>query len=94
MICIYKHIDYILIGKNKFIIGVENMKISARNILKGKVKSIEKGPITSLVKIEIESPSIVTAIISKESVEDLNIKIEDEVCTIIKSTEVIVAKED
>lgn len=70
------------------------MKISARNILKGKVKSIEKGPITSIVKIEVESPSTITAIISKESVEDLDFKIDDEVFAIIKSTEVMLGKED
>lgn len=70
------------------------MKISARNILKGKVKSLEKGPITSIIKLEIESPGVITAIISKESVEDLDIKVEDEVFAIVKSTEVMIGKED
>ncbi len=69
------------------------MKISARNILKGKVESVEKGPNTATVKIKVESPGVITAIVSKESVEDLDIKIGDELSAIIKSTEVIVAKD-
>jgi molybdopterin-binding protein len=69
------------------------MKISARNKLKGNVKSVEKGPITSTVKIQIESPSLITAIISKESVEELDVKVGDEVMAVIKSTEVMIAKE-
>ena len=69
------------------------MKISARNILKGKVESVEKEPNTATVKIKVESPGVITAIVSKESVEDLDIKIGDELSAIIKSTEVIVAKD-
>lgn len=69
------------------------MKISARNSLKGKVESVEEGPNTATVKIKIESPSIVTAIISTESVKDLNIKVGDELTAVIKSTEVMVAKD-
>jgi molybdopterin-binding protein len=69
------------------------MMISARNNLKGKVESVEKGPNTATVKIKIESPSVITAIISTESVNDLNIKIGDELSAVIKSTEVMVAKD-
>ena len=69
------------------------MRISARNMLKGKVESVDKGPITSTVKIKIESPAIVTAIITKESVEDLDINVGDEVMAVVKSTEVMIAKE-
>jgi molybdopterin-binding protein len=69
------------------------LKISARNCFTGKVESVEEGQITAKVKVKIESPGIITAIISKESVEDLEIKVGDEVIAVIKSTEVMVAKE-
>lgn len=69
------------------------MKISARNGLKGKVESVKEGPNTATVKIKIESPSLITAIISTESVKDLNIKVGDELIAVIKSTEVMVAKD-
>jgi len=68
------------------------MKISARNILKGKVESIDEGQVTSTVKIKIESPGTVTASITKEAVAELGLKDGDEVYAIIKASQVLVAK--
>ena len=45
------------------------------------------------MKIKIENPTEITAVITKESVGDLNIKVGDEVVAIIKATEVMVGKE-
>jgi len=70
------------------------MKISARNMIKGTVESIEEGAVMDSVKIKIETPDIITAIITKEAVKELGIKKGEEVIAIIKSTEVMVAKED
>jgi len=69
------------------------LKISARNRLIGTVKTVEKGDIVAKVKLEIETPTTVTALISREAVEDLNIKPGDEVAAVIKATEVMIAKE-
>jgi len=69
------------------------LKISARNRLKGTVQEIDKGVVTAKVKIKIDKPVLVTAIISKEAVEDLEIKVGDNVQAVIKATEVMVAKE-
>jgi molybdate transport system regulatory protein len=71
---------------------VLRLKISARNQLKGKVVSIEKDGITAKVKVEIKAPAVVTAVITKEAVEDLGIKVGDEVNAVVKSTEVMIAK--
>jgi molybdate transport system regulatory protein len=71
---------------------VKNLKISARNHLKGKVVAVEKDGITAKVKINVTEPSIVTAVITKEAVEDLNIKVGDIVEAIVKATEVMIAK--
>jgi molybdate transport system regulatory protein len=68
------------------------LKISARNQLKGKVVSIEKDGITAKVKVEIKTPVVVTAVITKEAVEELGVKVGDEVNAVIKSTEVMIAK--
>lgn len=68
------------------------MKISARNTIKGKVEGVEIGAVMASVKIKIEAPDVITAIITKESVKDLNIKDGDEVIAIVKSTEVMVGK--
>ncbi|MEM2112509.1 MAG: TOBE domain-containing protein [Candidatus Bathyarchaeia archaeon] len=69
------------------------LKISARNRLKGVVKEVEKDKIVAKVKVEIEAPTVVTALISKEAVEELDIKPGDHVKAIVKATEVMIAKE-
>jgi molybdate transport system regulatory protein len=71
---------------------VLGLKISARNQLKGKVVSIEKDGIIAKVKVEIKAPVVVTAVITREAVEELGVKVGDEVNAVIKSTEVMIAK--
>jgi len=72
---------------------VITLKLSARNRFAGTVENVEKGPITSLVKVKIKTPVTITALISKEAAEDLALKSGDKVEAIIKATEVIVAKD-
>ena len=43
-------------------------------------------------KIKVEDPAVITAAITREAVEDLELAVGDEVKAIIKSTEVMVAK--
>jgi len=91
----YKRVeDYVgeILGDQEYWEAV-GLKISARNRLKGVVKSVEKGDIVAKVKVEITSPATITALISREAVEDLNIKAGDKVEAVIKATEVMVAKE-
>jgi molybdate transport system regulatory protein len=71
---------------------VSGLKLSARNQFKGKVVAVEKGVITAKVKVEVKMPVTVTAVITKEAVEDLDIKVGDEVTAIVKSTEIMIAK--
>ena len=68
------------------------MEISARNGLKGKVTNVKLGEVMASIKIEITDPGLITAIITRESAEKLELKEGDEVQAIIKSTEVMVAK--
>lgn len=68
------------------------MKISARNHLKGKVTVVEKNGVMALVKINVTEPAQVTALVSREAVEDLKIKVGDEVEAVVKATEVMIAK--
>jgi molybdate transport system regulatory protein len=69
------------------------LKISARNRLEGTVQQVDKGVVTAKVRIKIIKPDFVTAIISKEAVEELDIKTGDKVEAVIKATEVMIAKE-
>jgi molybdate transport system regulatory protein len=73
-------------------VEVKCLKLSARNRFKGKVVAVEKGVITAKVKVEVKMPVTVTAVITKDAVEDLDLKVGDEVEAIVKSTEVMIAK--
>ncbi len=68
------------------------MELSARNQLKGKVTDVNLGMITASIKIEVEEPNVITAVITKESAEKLGLKEGDDVKAIIKSTEIIIGK--
>jgi molybdate transport system regulatory protein len=69
------------------------MQISARNQLAGTVQSVEHGAVMSIVKIRLSGGDEIVAAITKDSVEALDLSVNDEVIAVIKSTEVIVAKE-
>jgi molybdopterin-binding protein len=69
------------------------MPLSARNRMKGIVKEIAKGEVATTVKIEVTEPTIITSMITKEAVEELDLKEGDKVEAVIKATEVMVAKE-
>jgi molybdate transport system regulatory protein len=71
---------------------VKGLKLSARNNFKGKVVAVEKGVITAKVKVEINVPTTITSVITKEAVDELDIKVGDEVTAIVKSTEVMIGK--
>ena len=67
------------------------MKISARNALKGTVKSITKGPVNAEVVIDIGNGVMVTSIITAHSVENLALKEGKTVYAVVKASEVMVA---
>jgi molybdopterin-binding protein len=66
------------------------MKLSARNILKGKVTKVIKGATTSHVLIDVNGTTI-TASITNEAVEDLKLKEGMNAAAVIKASDVIVA---
>ncbi|HZD58887.1 MAG TPA: TOBE domain-containing protein [Anaerolineae bacterium] len=67
------------------------MALSARNQLRGTVTSVEKGIITAKVVVKIGDNQI-TSVITKDAVEDLDIKEGDEVAVVIKATGVMIMK--
>lgn len=70
------------------------MKISARNVLPGKVVAITLGATTANVKIEIAAGAIVTASITNEAVEALGLEVGKPASAVIKASDVIVAIDD
>jgi molybdate transport system regulatory protein len=72
--------------------GNVGYKLSARNRVRAKITGIERGDITSMIKMAAEDPVALTSIISNEAVQDLGLHEGDEVQAIVKSTEVMIAK--
>ncbi|MGQ9543274.1 MAG: TOBE domain-containing protein [Candidatus Bathyarchaeia archaeon] len=72
---------------------VVGLKISARNRLKGIVEEVQVGPVTSKVKVRITTPTTITAVITREAVDELDIKPGETVEAVIKATEVMIAKD-
>jgi molybdopterin-binding protein len=67
------------------------MRISARNVLKGKVTQVTKGQTTAHVKIELAGGEVVTASITNESVDTLGLKVGSAAAAVIKASDVMVA---
>jgi molybdopterin-binding protein len=67
------------------------MKISARNMLKGKVKKIVKGPVSTEVSVQLPGGDVLVSVITSASAENLDLKEGKEVYAVIKSTNVMIA---
>lgn len=67
------------------------MKISARNMLKGKVKKIVKGPVSTEVSVQLLGGDVLVSVITSTSAENLDLKEGKEVYVVIKSTNVMIA---
>jgi len=71
------------------------MKISARNQLAGRVVSVEHGAVMSTVVIRLDGGADVVAAITKDSASHgLDLAEGDQVVAVIKSTDVMVAKDN
>ncbi len=67
------------------------MKISARNVLKGKVKSIKHGSVNSEVTIGLVGGAEIVSIITKKSAQNLRLSKGKAVYAVIKATNVMIA---
>jgi molybdopterin-binding protein len=69
------------------------MKHGARNAMTAKVKSIKKGDIMSLIKFEVILPAEMASVITTESLDELNIKVGDELKIAVKAVHVLPYKD-
>jgi len=66
------------------------MKISARNILQGKVVEVTKGATTAHVKIDIGGSTVVASI-TNAAVDDLKLEVGKQAYAVVKASDVMVA---
>jgi molybdopterin-binding protein len=69
------------------------MKLSARNQLKGVICEIKKGMTTSIVKIEVRNPAVISASITNDALEELALRVGEEAYAVIKASDVMVGKD-
>jgi molybdopterin-binding protein len=70
------------------------MKLSARNVLKGKVVDIDEGQVTAIVRVDIGGGTIITSSITLAAAKDLGLKKGSDVRAIIKASEVLLGVGD
>ncbi len=65
-------------------------RISVRNLLPGRIVAVDHGEVMSMVKIDIGSEQVITAAITKESAQELDLEVGVPVTALIKATNVAV----
>jgi molybdopterin-binding protein len=68
------------------------MKLSARNQLKGTIKTVTKGQTTAHVEIDVGG-TLLTASITNEAVDALKLKVGQEAYAVVKASDVMIGVE-
>ncbi len=76
----------VMVGKD-----LGSARISARNILAGKVSAIHDGAVNSEVDIQLPGGTVMAASITKASVAALDLHLGDAVSAIVKASNVLIA---
>jgi molybdate transport system regulatory protein len=78
--------SWVILGK-----GLDPKKISARNVLRGKVVRVDEGAVNNEIVLKLAGGTELTAIITRESSHALGLKAGDEADAAFKANNVIVA---
>lgn len=65
------------------------MRLSARNILKGRIVEIVKGATTSHVRLDVGG-TVVTSSITNEAVDDLKLEVGQDAYAVVKASDVLI----
>jgi molybdopterin-binding protein len=65
------------------------MKVSARNVLKGRITDVKKGQTTTHVRIDIGG-SVITSSITNEAADELKLSPGQQASAVIKASDVMV----
>lgn len=68
------------------------MQLSTRNQLKGNIKNLKKGPVSTEVTVDIGNQTLVVASITTGSVDTMELQVGDNVTALIKASSVMIMK--
>jgi molybdopterin-binding protein len=69
------------------------MKLSARNVLKGKIIEVKKGATTAHVRIQLPGGPVIISSITNEAVDELQLATGDDAYAVIKASDVMVGRD-
>jgi molybdopterin-binding protein len=69
------------------------MRISARNVLKGRIVEVVRGATTAHVRIDIGGGAVVTASITNEALDELRLAAGEAAYAVIKASDVMVGRD-
>ena len=70
------------------------MRLSARNILAGKVLEVRKGATTAHVRLELPGGgAVITASITNEAADELGLQAGDQAYAVVKASDVMIGKD-
>lgn len=70
------------------------MKLSARNVIKGTVKAIDIGAVNAEISLEVAPGLMMASVITKKSLENLNLKVGDKAYAIVKASNVMIGTDE
>ncbi len=82
---------YAVIKATSVMIGMGDLKLSARNQLEGDVIDINKGAVNAIVKLKVSDDVIISSTISLSAVEELGLSVGAKAKAVIKATSVMMA---
>ena len=69
------------------------MRLSARNIFKGKILEVTKGTTTAHVKIDVGGGTVVFSSITNQAVGSLGLRVGDSSYAVTKASDVMIGKD-
>lgn len=70
------------------------LKLSARNILCGKVIRVLKGTVNAEVTLELSGGVVLKAVVTQGAIDDLGIQLDSQICAFFKASSVVLAVEE